>query len=58
MKPNRREFFHALGATAAGLSVAPVFLSSSCTRAVENKNQQDNQILFIGDDIAVADTAY
>ena len=58
MKPNRREFFQALGATAAGLSVAPIFLSSSCSRAVENENQLDNQVLFIGDDIAVADTVY
>ncbi len=58
MKPNRREFFQVLGATAAGLSTAPIFLSSSCSRAVESENQQDNQVLFIGDDIAVADTVY
>jgi para-nitrobenzyl esterase len=57
MKPNRREFFQTLGTAAAGLGVGPVLLSSaSCTSPVDNGNQQDKQVLFIGDDIAVADT--
>ncbi len=58
MKPNRREFFQTLGTAAAGLGIGPVLLSSSCTSSVENERRQDGQILFIGNDIAVADTAY
>jgi para-nitrobenzyl esterase len=57
MKPNRREFFQTLGTAAAGLGVGPILLSSaSCTSPVDNGNQQDKQVLFIGDDIAVTDT--
>ncbi len=58
MKPNRREFFQTLGTAAAGLSIAPILMSTSCTSAVEQSKPEDDQVLFIGDDIAVADTAY
>jgi para-nitrobenzyl esterase len=58
MKPNRREFLQTLGAAAAGLSIGPVLMSSACTSAARDGNQGDEQVLFIGDDIAVTDTAY
>ena len=58
MKPNRREFLQTLGTAAAGLSIGPVLMSSACTSAVSDGNQGDEQVLFIGDDIAVTDTAY
>ncbi len=58
MKTDRREFFQSLGAGVAGLSIAPVLTVSSCTSAGTGRDQNDGQILFIGDDIAVADTTY
>ncbi len=58
MKPNRREFLQTLGKAAAGLSVGPMLMSSACTSAAENGNNGDEQVLYIGDDIAVTDTAY
>jgi para-nitrobenzyl esterase len=57
MRPNRRDFFQTIGAGAAGLSLGPAVLSTSCA-----SNQPgyvgDDQILHIGDDIAVTDTTY
>jgi para-nitrobenzyl esterase len=58
MKPNRREFLQTLGTAAAGLSIGPMLMSSACTSSADNRNQGDEQVLFIGDDIAVTDTAY
>jgi len=56
MKPNRREFIKNMGAGAAGLSLAATPLAfSSCAGTAKN---DDNQVLFIGDGIAVADTTY
>lgn len=56
MKSNRRTFFKTMGAGAAGMTLGSSALSmASCTSgAVEN----DEQILFIGDNIALADTQY
>ena len=58
MKPNRREFFQTVGAGVAGLSLGPTLMSSSCTSTVGLRNRGDDQILFIGDNIAVTDTIY
>ncbi len=58
MKSNRRKFFQTIGAGAAGLSLGPALTLSSCTSGTGSKKQQDDQILFIGDDIAVTDTIY
>lgn len=55
MKANRRQFIQTLGAGAAGLSLAaPLGLTSCAT--TNAKPKEDGQILFIGDNIAVADT--
>jgi para-nitrobenzyl esterase len=56
MKANRRQFFQTVGAGVAGLSLTPAFVSSSCTKAP--KHQGDDQVLFIGDNIAVTHTTY
>jgi hypothetical protein len=57
MRPNRRDFFRVVGTGAAGLSISSMILSSACKSPLENRNQEDGQVLFIGDDIAVTGTA-
>ncbi len=59
MKSNRRKFIQNLGAGAAGLTLGTSALSlTSCTSPAVKKEDEDGQILFIGDNIAVADTTY
>ena len=58
MKTNRRNFFQTLGTGAAGLGLASAFPIASCTASVENTGENDDQILFVGDDIAIAQTVY
>jgi para-nitrobenzyl esterase len=59
MKSNRRKFFRTLGAGAAGLTVgAGIVSSASCGSLGTKEEKEDEQVLFIGDDIAVADTQY
>jgi para-nitrobenzyl esterase len=55
MKSNRRDFFRTMGAGVAGLGVGPVLVSSSCAPAGAG---DDDQVLFIGEDIAVVETKY
>ena len=57
MQPNRREFFRTIGAGVAGLSVGPAIVSSSCAPAGATAGT-DDQVLFIGDDIAAAETTH
>ncbi len=57
MKTDRRKFFQTIGTGAAGLTLGPAAVSmASCSS--RNGNEEDGQILLIGDDIAVADTQY
>jgi para-nitrobenzyl esterase len=59
MKSNRRKFFQTVGAGAAGLTVGAGILSSaSCGSVGTKKEKEDEQVLFIGDNIAVADTKF
>lgn len=64
MKVNRRQFVKHLGlGTAASLSMGSMLAASACTpagrpAAGENLPENDDQYLFIGDDIAIAETAY
>ncbi|MCB0658325.1 MAG: carboxylesterase/lipase family protein [Saprospiraceae bacterium] len=60
MKTNRRNFFQQVGAGTIGLGLASPYLLSSCASSSnpEIKDDEDGQILYIGDHIAVADTAY
>ena len=56
MKTNRRNFFQTLGVGAAGLGLSSVpFISSASTSL---KNENDDQQLLIGDNIAIAETKY
>lgn len=60
MKSNRRKFFKTVGAGAAGLGLASALPLSSCAGSSEQtkSNDDDGQVLFIGDDIAITDTVY
>ena len=57
MTTNRRNFLHTLGAGAAGIGLSPL---AGLTRESNDKkgiNSSDQQ-LFVGDDIAIAETEY
>ena len=56
MKTNRRSFFKTLGAGAAGASLASLPFSVMATE--QPPVNDDDQQLFIGDDIAIAKTEY
>ena len=56
MKTNRRNFFQTLGVGAAGLGLSSVpFISSA---SASSKDDNDDQQLLIGDNIAIAETKY
>ena len=57
MKSNRRGFFQAMGAGAAGLSIGGTG-TSSAHAAPAGKEAEDGPVLRIGDNIAVAETQY
>jgi len=57
MKTNRRNFIRSLGAGAAGVGLASG-LSVDTSAAATDAPDADGQVLFIGDDIAIADTVY
>jgi para-nitrobenzyl esterase len=56
MKSNRRNFIKTMGAGATGVALGSSALS--CSSAQQQNEQDDGQVLFIGDNIAVADTVY
>lgn len=59
MKSNRRRFIQNIGVGAAGITLGSTAISlASCASATTKKEDADGQVLFIGDDIAVADTQY
>ena len=55
MKSNRREFIQSLGTGAAGLTIAAPLGLSSCANTQQTQ-EDDGQVLFVGDDIAVTET--
>ena len=57
MKTNRRHFIQSLGAGAAGIGLTSGLPVRASAAAVDPE-QADDQVLFIGDDIAIADTVY
>src|SRR5690606_2464380 len=57
MKINRRNFFTKAGMGTAAIGMAPV-LSFASPTSLTDEEEDDDQVLFIGDDIAVADTTY
>ena len=59
MKADRRGFIKTIGAGATGLTIGSSVMSmTSCTSPSVIKEEDDGQVLFIGDEIAVADTQY
>jgi para-nitrobenzyl esterase len=58
MKSNRRKFFQTVGAGAAGLTLGSTAMSLVSCSSAGKKEEDDGQILFIGDNIALADTQY
>jgi para-nitrobenzyl esterase len=59
MKTNRRNFFQTLGAGTAGIGLASAFPAASCSSAAaDNEVITGSQVLFVGDDIAIAETKY
>ena len=58
MKTNRRNFFQTLGRGTAGLSFASILPASACANTAKENNSEDDQALYIGDDIAVTETVY
>lgn len=59
MKSDRRKFFKTMGAGAAGLTLGSAALSmTSCKGTSSGEAGNDEQVLFIGDNIALADTIY
>lgn len=61
MKTNRRNFLQTMGAGAAGLGITSgvsLAASSGPDASKEQIDEKDEQILFVGDDIAIAETAY
>lgn len=59
MTTNRRNFIRAIGVGATGITIgAPAVSAAAYQQQSGKKKDQDGQILFIGDNIALADTQY
>lgn len=58
MKASRRNFLQSLGVGVAGLGMSPAATASDLTALKVPKPSVDEQVLFVGDNIAVANTQY
>jgi para-nitrobenzyl esterase len=58
MKTTRRNFFQTAGLGAAGLGIASALPLTSCTTTAKAESETDEQVLLVGDDIAIAQTVY
>ncbi|MFO7670105.1 MAG: carboxylesterase family protein [Bacteroidales bacterium] len=58
MKTNRRNFFQTLGVGTAGLGMAATLPLAGCTSMEDHPADNDEPMLRIGDDIAIAETHY
>ncbi len=56
MKSSRREFFQTLGTGTAGFGLATALPLASCATAGNSGGKEPEQILFLGDDIALVET--
>jgi para-nitrobenzyl esterase len=57
MKTDRRKFIQTMGAGAAGMTLGTAAISvSSCASGTGRKEDEDGQVIFIGDNIAIAET--
>ena len=58
MKTTRRNFFQTAGLGAAGLGIASTLPLTSCATTAKATDETDEQVLLVGDDIAIAQTVY
>jgi len=58
MKTTRRNFLRITGAGGAGMAIGAPLLASGCKSAKDVPVSYDEQVLFIGDNIAVTETKY
>lgn len=58
MKTTRRNFFQTAGLGAAGLGIASTLPLTSCATTAQANDETDEQVLLVGDDIAIAQTVY
>lgn len=60
MKTNRRKFIQSVGAVGAtGFALGATTLTTSCALSTQQADkEEDEQVIFIGDNIAVTDTVY
>jgi len=58
MKSSRRIFFQTLGAGTAGFGMASALPLAGCVASTASPDEKDEQVLFIGDDVAIAQTVY
>lgn len=58
MSTNRRNFIRTMGAGATGLAIGTVSHGCSSASPAAKQDEDDGQVLFIGDDIALAETQY
>ena len=58
MKTIQRHFFQNIVIGIAVLGLASAFLFVSCNTTNKGNSDNDGQVLFIGDDIAIAETVY
>lgn len=56
MKTNRRNFIRTMGSGATGLALGGTV--ASCSSSAGSEKEEDGQIIFIGDNIAIADTQF
>ena len=59
MKSDRRNFLKTMGTGATGLAFGTAAITAAgCTSSVTKKEEDDSPVLFIGENIALADTQY
>ena len=58
MKIDRRKFFKTVGTSTAALGLGSVPFVSQASSLSSQQKEDDEQVLFIGDNIAIADTVY
>ena len=58
MKIDRRKFFKTVGTGTAALGLGSVPFVSQASSLSSQQKEDDEQVLFIGDNIAIADTVY
>jgi para-nitrobenzyl esterase len=58
MKTNRRKFLGHIALGTTGLSLGATALAAGSEKKPSAKEEEDGQVIFIGDNIAVAETAY